>query len=366
MDPLNPDKGAVRPAFREQSGGKQPLDSLLEHRWMGLRSDLVLYPGPLDFDGQRSWVLEDPVRGNNFRLGHAEGELLYRLTTEPDLESAVRKLYNTTPLRPTIQEIVAFITMLQREHLAVLPADRVVAQEVGSKPSPNGRPLHQILQGQIFFRIPLLRPDAFLRRTLPLVSLLWTAPLKWAYLICGIVGLGLTLQEIEQYLGTASYLFTPLGSFAFILCLCLLKIGHEFAHAYTAKSLGLHVRSMGLFFIVIWPLLYTDTTDAWKVPDRRRRMRVSAAGVVFETVVGGIALLVWAVLPDGILRSLLFFLSGTSLLSTVLINLNPFMRYDGYYLLMDYWGVDNLRPRAFAMFRHFLRCLIVEDRKSVV
>ncbi len=327
---------------------------------MGLRSDLVLYPGPLDFDGQRSWVLEDPVRGNNFRLGHAEGELLYRLTTEPDLESAVRKLYNTTTFRPTIQEIVGFITMLQWEHLAVLPADRIVEREAGSKAAMNSSLLHQILHGQIFFRIPLLRPDAFLRRTLSLVSLLWTAPLKWVYLICGFIGLGLTLPEMEQYLGTASYLFTPQGSVAFIFCLGLLKIGHEFAHAYTAKSFGLHVRSMGLFFIVIWPLLYTDTTDAWKIPDRGRRMRVSAAGVVFESVVGGIALLFWAVLPDGILRSLMFFLSGTSLLSTVFINLNPFMRYDGYYVLMDYWGVDNLRPRAFAMFRHFLRQLMLD------
>lgn len=360
MNPLKSNESGGRRASRAQSVGKQPLDSLLEHPWMGLRPDLVLYPGPLDFDGQRSWVLEDPVRGNNFRLGHAEGELLYRLTTEPDLESAVRKLYNTTTLRPTIQEIVGFITMLQREHLAGMPADRIVEREAGSKTSANSSFLHKVLQGQIFFRIPLLRPDAFLERTLSLVSLLWTAPLKWVYLICGIIGLGLAFPEIDQYLGTASYLFTPRGSFAFILCLGLLKIGHEFAHAYTAKSFGLHVRSMGLFLIVLWPLLYTDTTDAWKVPDRDRRMRVSAAGVVFEIVVGGIALLFWAVLPDGILRSLMFFLSGTSLLSTVFINLNPFMRYDGYYVLMDYWGVDNLRPRAFAMFRHFLRRLILD------
>jgi putative peptide zinc metalloprotease protein len=360
MNPTKTIHSAAPTAPGSQSGGTQPIDFLLEHPWMGLRPDLVLYPGPLDFDGQRSWVLEDPVRGNNFRLGHAEGELLYRLTTEPDLESAVRKLYNTTTLRPSIQEIVGFITMLQREHLAVLPADRVIEQEAGSQAPTNSSLLHQVLQGQIFFRIPLLRPDAFLRRTLPMVSILWTAPLKWVYLICGIVGLGLTLQEIEQYLSTASYLFTPQGSLAFIFCLVLLKTGHEFAHAYTAKSYGLHVRSMGLFFIVIWPLLYTDTTDAWKIPDRRRRIRVSAAGVLFELAVGGIALSAWAFLPDGILRSLMFFLSGTSLVSTLFINLNPFMRYDGYYVLMDYWGVDNLRPRAFAMFRHALRRLLLD------
>lgn len=86
-------------------------------------------------------------------------------------------------------------------------------------------------------------------------------------------------------------------------------------------------------------------------------MLISAAGVLFELTVAGMALLLWAFLPDGILRSLMFFLSGTSLISSVLINLNPFMRYDGYYILMDYWGIDNLRPRASAMLRHAFRCL---------
>lgn len=362
MNPLNSNDSAAQTAPRDQSGGKQPIDSLLEHPWMGLRPDLVLYPGPLDFDGQRSWVLEDPVRGNNFRLGHAEGELIYRLTTEPDLEAAIRKLYNTTTLRPTIQEIVSFVTMLQRENLALLPPDHVIRQETIPKPESNPTLLQQIAQGRIFFRIPLLRPDAFLRRTLSAVSLLWTPFLRWIYLTCGLLGLGLTLQEIEIYLGTASYLFTAQGSIAFLGCLALLKIGHEFAHAYTAKSYGLHVRSMGLFFIIIWPLLYTDTTDAWKIPDRRQRIWVSAAGVIFELAVGGVALLLWALLPDGIPRSLMFFLSGTSVLSTFLINLNPFMRYDGYYVLMDYWGIDNLRPRAFAMFRHALRRLLLDWR----
>ncbi|NJL60361.1 MAG: site-2 protease family protein [Desulfobacteraceae bacterium] len=110
-----------------------------------------------------------------------------------------------------------------------------------------------------------------------------------------------------MYFGTISYLLTPQGSVAFFLCLALLKIGHEFAHAYSAKSMGLHVRSMGIFFIVLWPLLYTDVTDVWKIPDRRKRIRVAAAGVLFEIVVGGLAFLGWVVLSDGILKSLMFF-----------------------------------------------------------
>jgi len=336
------------------------VSDLLETPWLGLRPDLIIHPGPIDYDGQRSWVLEDPVRGNNFHLGHAEGELIYCLTTEADIDSAIIKLYRNTTLRPTIEEIVVFINMLQRESLAVVPDDKVIQREALSKSNAPPGFMQQIMSGNIFFRIPILRPDRFLSRTLPWVSLLWSPVLKFFYLFCGLAGLVFTLPEIEIYLHSVSYLFTPQGSIAFLFCLFLLKTGHEFAHAYTSKAMGLHVRSMGVFFIVIWPLLYTDTTDAWKISDRRQRMLISAAGILFELSVASIALLLWAFLPDGILRSLMFFLSGTSLISTVLINLNPFMRYDGYYILMDYWAIDNLRPRAFAMLRHALQCLFFD------
>ncbi len=331
------------------------LKDHLKTPWRGLRRDLILHPGPLDRDGHRSWVLEDPVRGNNYRLGYAEGELIYRLTVEPDLDKAVANLYATTPLRPSVEEILSFITMLQNESLARLSEEEVVRRE--SAPGAGRKPsfFQRILQGAIFFRVPLIRPDRFLSRTLPYVSTLWSPAARWCYLLIGLFGLILTLPELELYLSTVNYLFTPQGAAAFVLCLALLKIGHEFAHGFAGKAMGLHIRSMGIFFIVFWPLLYTDTTDAWKIPDRRRRMWISGAGVLFELTVAGMALFLWALLPDGIFRSLMFFLSGTSLVSSVLINLNPFMRYDGYYLLMDWWGIDNLRSRAFAMLRHALR-----------
>ena len=336
---------------------------MLETPWLGLRPDVILHPGPVDPDGQRSWLLEDPVRGNNFRLGYTEGELLYRLATTQNPDAALRNLYTTTTLRPSLEEVASFVTMLQRERLAILPRETVIQEETEQQGMPPQLSLIQkLLQGSIFFRIPLLRPDAFLTRTLPYVSWLWSPFACGFYLLCGLVGLVRTLQEIELYFSAVDYLFTPQGGLAFVLCLALLKIGHEFAHAYATKSLAsdLHVRSMGIFFIVFWPLLYTDTTDVWKIPDRRRRMWVSAAGVLFELAIAGIALLLWSLLPDGIPRSLMFFLSGTSLVTSVFVNLNPFMRFDGYYLLMDYWGIDNLRPRAFAMLRHTVRRILLD------
>ncbi|MCP4345551.1 MAG: HlyD family efflux transporter periplasmic adaptor subunit [Desulfobacterales bacterium] len=354
------------------TGNNKPsIQNFLKVQWIGLRHDLVLHPGPVDHDGQRSYVLEDPVRGNNFRLGYTEGELLFRLMTEPDPDKAVATLYNTTALRPSVEEIVSFITMLQNESLAVLPKEEIIRREVSEFEKTNPEPgvvpsfVHTLLKGAISFTVPLIRPDAFLTQTLPYVSFLWSSFARRIYFVCGLIGLFLTLQETELYFGTVSYLFTPQGWLTFAMCVILLKTGHEFAHAYTAKAMGLHIRSMGMFFIVLWPLLYTDTTDAWKISDRQRRMWISAAGVLFEITVGGIALLLWALLPDGILRSLMFFFSGTSLSSSILINLNPFMRFDAYYLLMDYWGIDNLRSRSSALLRYETRRLLLDWKGPV-
>lgn len=333
---------------------------MLDVQWLGLRPDLFLYSGPLDRYGQRTWVLEDPVRGEIYRLNYMEGELLFRLRTQPDPDSALSDLYATSSLRPSIIETVAFIRKLQAASLTNLPSDVVIEREIGTHQLKKPSAVQKIMQGMISFRITLFKPDRFLNRTFPWISLLWHPVCRWTYMICGLIGVIYTVQEVELYLSTVNYLFTPQGSLAFIACLVLLKIGHEFAHAYAAKALGAYVRSMGIIFIVFWPLLYTDTTDVWKVEDRKKRMLVSSAGIFFEMTVAGMALFIWTLLPDGILKSLMFFLSGTSLVSSIMINLNPFMRFDGYYVLMDAWGIDNLRPRSIAMVRHGARRLILD------
>jgi putative peptide zinc metalloprotease protein len=215
----------------------------------------------------------------------------------------------------------------------------------------------RLLHGYVYYRVPLLRPDAILTRLGPFARPLATQPVAQVLRLAGVLGLLLALPQAQLYFATASYLLTPAGFLSFLACLVALKVGHECAHAFSAKFKNLHVRAMGVAFILLWPILYTDVTDAWREPDRRRRAQIGSAGIRFELAVAALALFAWSVLPDGVARSLAFYLSSASILSTLLINLNPFMRFDGYFLLMDVWGIDNLQPRAFALLRHRLRQL---------
>ncbi|HEV7476950.1 MAG TPA: HlyD family efflux transporter periplasmic adaptor subunit, partial [Burkholderiales bacterium] len=118
---------------------------------------------------------------------------------------------------------------------------------------------------------------------------------------------------------------------------------------------GCRVPSMGLALLVLWPVLYTDVTETWKLASRRQRLAVGLAGVTAELVFAIFATLAWSFLPDGPLRGAAFILATSTWISTLLLNLSPFMRFDGYFVLSDWLEMPNLHARAFAIARWWLR-----------
>ncbi|MEM7542429.1 MAG: HlyD family efflux transporter periplasmic adaptor subunit, partial [Pseudomonadota bacterium] len=159
------------------------------------------------------------------------------------------------------------------------------------------------------------------------------------------------------------YFFTWQGLLTFGASMVMVKVVHELGHALTATRYGVHVSNMGVAFMVFFPLLYTDVSDSWRLRSRRQRLYIGAAGMVAEIYIALICTFLWAFLPEGILRSAAFFLATTSWIFTVFVNVNPFLKFDGYYLLADYWGVDNLQDRAFGLGRWKLREILFDLRQ---
>ncbi len=102
-------------------------------------------------------------------------------------------------------------------------------------------------------------------------------------------------------------------------------------------------------------MLYTEASDVWRLPSRKQRMAVDAAGMLVELALAAVALLLWVFLPDGPFRSAAYFVAVTASAMTVAVNLSPFMRFDGYHLLADFLGMHSLGPRAFALANWNLR-----------
>ena len=87
-------------------------------------------------------------------------------------------------------------------------------------------------------------------------------------------------------------------------------------------------------------------------------MAIAAAGVVAELGLAAVATVLWAFLPDGTMRSMAFVVASSSWIMSLTVNLNPLMRFDGYYLLADGLGIPNLQDRAFAFGQWKLRELL--------
>ena len=319
-----------------------------------LRPDLQLSPAAPALDGAPQWTLADPLRGRYFKLGAAAVRLLRHWTLgEPQRVLAAANAEPGLPLGPAeLEEMLGFLS--QHDLVAALDDKQRASyamKAAAQRQSPWKRVLHQYL----FFRIPLWRPDPFLNRAWPVLERHGPWLLRWGLPLVFAVGLFLVIRDWQRFLTTFPHLFSLGGALAFGVALTFAKLCHEFGHAFMAKRAGCRVQSMGLAFMVLLPMFYTDVSDAWRVRDRRSRLLIGAGGVLAELLLAVLALLAWSLLSDGPTRTAAFMLASATWITTLMINLNPFMRFDGYFLISDLWGVDNLQHRAFALCRWRLR-----------
>ncbi|WP_415758424.1 biotin/lipoyl-binding protein [Pseudomonas sp. LT1P18] len=319
-----------------------------------LRADLQLTPASPALDGSPRWTLADPVRGRYFKLGVAAMRLL-RHWSLGDPEQVLRAA-NREPGLPLdgaeLEQLLGFL----RSHDLITALDPQQRASYSLKAAAQRQSLWQILLHQyLFFRIPLWRPDAFLNRAWPWLERFGPRALRYGLPITLGLGVFLVSRDWQRFIATFPHLFSLGGALAFGVALFFAKLCHEFGHAFMAKRAGCRVQSMGVAFMVLLPMFYTDVSDAWRVNDRRARLLIGAGGVLAELLLASIALLAWSLLPDGPGRTAAFMLASATWMTTLVINLNPFMRFDGYFLLSDYWQVDNLQGRAFALCRWRLR-----------
>ncbi|MCC8190799.1 MAG: efflux RND transporter periplasmic adaptor subunit, partial [Planctomycetes bacterium] len=165
----------------------------------------------------------------------------------------------------------------------------------------------------------------------------------------------LVSRQWDLFKDSFAGMFTVTGALLAAAALALSKVVHELGHAYATKNLGLRVPTMGVSLMCFAPVLWTDTTEAWKLPRRRDRLHIGAAGVSLELALATLAALLWPIMPPGDLKTAVFITASTIWIMTLAVNVNPCMRYDGYYLLSDHWNIPDLQSRAFALGKWRLR-----------
>jgi putative peptide zinc metalloprotease protein len=328
-----------------------------------LREELSIFPGPAAPDGAPSWTLHDPVRNSFFRLGWKAFEILARWQSGGP-GAICRSVNRETVLRIDDDDVFAVADFLVANQLvsAAAPSDtsRLMALSAAARRSW----FRWLLHNYLFLRIPLFRPDRLLDRTRGLAAWAYSGYFAGATLIAWALGIFLISRQWDVFRATLVDTLTPRGLVQYGLALTFVKAVHEFAHACTAKHFGCRVPTMGIAFLVLWPVPYTDVTACWRLKSRRQRLAVGAAGIVAELVIAAWCTLLWAILPDGPVRQMAFMLAAITWVSSLVINLSPFMRFDGYFLLMDALDVPNLHQRSFDMARWWLREALFDLRED--
>jgi len=322
-----------------------------------LRDDLVLARGPAAHDGSPTWTLHDPAANRFHRIGWLEFEILGRwgLGRADAVAAAVRQ---ATPLHVEAGDVAVFARHAAAAELlrGTDPAatermmERVRHQRQG--------PLFWLLKNYLFLRIPLIRPDRALASLLPAVAWMFSTGFLLAVALTALAGLFLITRQWDTFVHGFPYMTTPEGIVLTGAALLLAKVLHELGHAFAARRFGCRVPAMGVAFMVLWPVLWTDTTEAWKLRSRWQRLIIDGAGVMVELALAAAASVVWSVLPDGPARTAVFLLASSTWVLTLAVNLNPFMRFDGYFLLSDLLDVPNLQDRSFALARWRLRAAL--------
>jgi putative peptide zinc metalloprotease protein len=213
------------------------------------------------------------------------------------------------------------------------------------------------LHGYLFFRIPLINPHQLLPKLWPIARPFFTKTFAILSLLVGVLGLFFISRHWQDFIANFATLFSFSGLTTYALAFVVIKILHEAGHAFMAHRFAIPVPHIGIAFMLFTPVLYTETSAAWRL-NKRKRMFIGAAGMMVELTLALWASLIWVFVPDGVTRSILFAIATTGWFLTLAVNLNPLMRFDGYFLASDLVSMPNLQDRSFALARWAMRELL--------
>lgn len=202
----------------------------------------------------------------------------------------------------------------------------------------------------------LLDPDSFLNHTSLVARLIFSR--VGAALWCLTVLLALTLLGLhwkELAANVTERILSAENLALLALVYPLSRVLHELGHAYAVKRWGGEVHEMGIMFVVFFPLPYVDASWSSGFPSRRSRMIVGAAGIFMDVFLASLAMIVWVLAEPGTVRVVAYNVLFICGLSTLFLNGNPLIRFDGYYVLSDWLEIPNLADRSSRYFSYLIK-----------
>ncbi len=296
------------------------------------------------------WVARDPIASSFFYFSEIEYAAARWLNGANSLDQVLKQLNRRFPeCGFQIAWLNTFIARLSTARLLSPVSPRVCQQlSVAKRPSFTQSWLKLVLS-PLAIRIPLFDPSPWIERmTLPAAVLFHRFSVAVACVLASILGLSVLGRTLDDHYRIADALRNMQGDRWLLLLICYLivKSLHELGHALASIRFGVACKEIGLLFLFFTPCLYCDTTDTWKLSSKWRRAAIAAAGMYVELWLATLAAAIWLTTHDGIIHSLAANVMVVCSVGTLFVNANPFLKYDGYYILSDIWGVPNLAEQS--------------------
>jgi len=318
--------------------------------------------------GKPCYVLKDPTTLRYYRLRPPEYTIYKMLDGQTGMEDILKTLGDRFPKEQfDAQAVMSFVIMLRGANLLHVPGQTDTEYLLKRKEMLTRGIFKRLRQEFLFFKIPFFDPDKLLNamhnRLSGLIFRRFTGILVWLMLAGAMA---LLFSNIDD-LGKRQPLLSWINLLYLVPSLYVIKVFHEFGHGLTAKHFGVEVHEMGILFLVFTPCPYCDVSDAWMVAEKAKRMWITAAGIVVEIVLAGLATYIWAVtVPGSIINQFALNVMVVASVSTILFNGNPLLRYDGYYFLMDLMEIPNLKQKSTGYLWYLMQRFVFGMEKAVV
>lgn len=342
------------------SSDKLPDTSVESEQWLDaqpkLRSDLRFYPQKSN--DKLIVVVEDPIRNKFFRIGKAE----YLFVSQLDGNQSVREAYEISLEKAQksgldfgldLERSKEICDFLSRSNLIVIQCEAALQ----TLAETHERSQLISFLNPIFQRFRLFDPSRWLakhpaihRRIFSFAGLLvWLA----------VIGLAAVLinENLTEFWAASSGILSGYGWITMIVTWILLKIVHEFGHASCCHRFGGTAPETGIALICFFPVAYVNVSSSWKFASKWKRMAVAVAGIYVELFVAALAAIAWCYVEDPVTKGILYDIVLVASITTLLFNINPLMKFDGYYVLADFVEMPTLYQRSQAAVTQFFKTL---------
>jgi putative peptide zinc metalloprotease protein len=318
------------------------------------------------YQGTGYWVVKEPVGLQYFRFHDEEYYILGMLDGHVSLQQVKDGFEQRfAPQKITFGDLQQFIGMLHRSGLVIsnAPGQGKALRTRGK--NKRRKELMGKFTNIFAIRFRGFDPERLLNAMLPIFGWIFTVPALICFtlfVLSAALLLGSQYETVYTKLPTFQQFFAADRWIYLAATMAFVKVLHEFGHGLSCKKFGGECHELGFMLLVFTPCLYCNVSDSWMLPNKWQRVWIGAGGIYVEMILAAFSAYGWYFTEPGMINDLLLNMMFLNIVSTVIVNGNPLLRFDGYYILMDWLEIPNLRQKSTEVLKRWFQtvCLGLE------